>query len=418
MKPRNAQKAGVVFFALSLVLLQTVPLGVAAPDVSSDPRVSNPPTVRVTTSAELVNALNRATGGEEIVLAAGNYAPIDFSNKQYTSYVTIRSEDPVRRAVFDTLHLTNVSYMRFRGVVIHHDRLPTDTDYTRAFYVKHSNHLEVLDSEFHGSVDGIYNNDVRGFGTSLTQDVLFEGNVLHDLYIGGTFYDTDHVIVRNNTFKNIRCDGVAFQSASHVLVENNFFTSFHPVLTGAQPDHMDFIQFWNSTATKDMTDIVIRGNVMLRGTGDYMQSIFIETKSDNGLYVGRDILIERNVIYNGKMQGITVYDVASGLIIQHNTVLADWLGDIANWRTYPRLELVRTTNAIVRYNVLTYYDPEGDTGTVYQDNVMVQFTSGTNNNYAQLFSGAKNFGPAVTLRDFTPLAGGPLVREGKDIGAL
>ncbi|MFA7255747.1 MAG: hypothetical protein WC133_06590, partial [Candidatus Omnitrophota bacterium] len=70
-----------------------------------------------------------------------------------------------------------------------------------------------------------------------------------------------------------------------------------------------------------------------------------------------------------------------------------------------------------RYNILTYYDPQGAIGTVYQDNVVVQFTTGTNNNYAQLFSGAQNFGPAATLQDFIPLAGGPLIREGHDIGA-
>ena len=340
--------------------------------------------IRVTSNAALLTALNNATGGETIVLAAGNYGSITFSNKQYTSYVTIRSESTTSRAVFDTINLTNVSNMSFQNIVINHVRTATDTDYTRAFYVKNSSNIEVLNCEFYGSVDGNYNNDVRGFGTSFTNNVRFENNLLHDLFYGVTLYDSDYLTVKGNTFRDIRCDGAAFQSASHVLIENNTFTSFHPLLTGTTPDHPDFIQFWNETGTKDMTDITIRGNTMLRGTGDWTQSIFIQTKSTNGLYVGKNILIEYNIIYNGNMQGITVYD-AVGLTVQYNTVLADWTGLYTDYRTIPRLQILNTTNAVIKYNVLTYYYNTGDTGTLYQDNVMVQFTDGTYNNYAQLF---------------------------------
>ncbi|MFA7255627.1 MAG: hypothetical protein WC133_05985, partial [Candidatus Omnitrophota bacterium] len=165
MKTKNWQKILAVLISVSFVFLQIIPAGIAenAPvaqtdgtsvpvpvqtvaDASSQPATTTQtvippnslmptggislaatttPPIRVTTSAGLVSALNNATGGEVIVLAGGNYTSINFSNKQYSSYVTIRSEDPANRAIFDTINLTNVSYMRFQDVVIHHDRLAT-----------------------------------------------------------------------------------------------------------------------------------------------------------------------------------------------------------------------------------------------------------------------------------------------------
>ncbi|MFA7254664.1 MAG: hypothetical protein WC133_01005, partial [Candidatus Omnitrophota bacterium] len=125
MKMQKARRIAAIFSIFSLAFSQGLSAGIAANGISTRATTTLGSLVRVTTSAGLVSALNNATGGEEIVLAAGNYAPINFSKKQYSSYVTIRSEDPANRAIFDTINLTNVSYMRFQDVVIHHDRLAT-----------------------------------------------------------------------------------------------------------------------------------------------------------------------------------------------------------------------------------------------------------------------------------------------------
>jgi len=378
------------------------------------------PEIRVTNSQELVNALKNAVGGETIILATGNYGDLDFSGRAYSSYVTLRSEDAENRAVFQKVDVRRVSYLRFESIVVHHEWRDGDTTDTCAFRAKDSNHIELLNSELYGSTDGINTNDVKGFGTTNSTYVLFEANTVHDFYYGSKIYFSDNITMRHNTFRDIRCDGIAAESTSHITIENNTFTSFHPWMPTGDPtidDHPDFIQIYNGYGTKNMTDVVIRGNTMLRGTGGWAQSIFIESKSKDGLYRGENFIIEYNTIYNGNMQGITIYDVA-GVTVQHNTVLADWTATMSAYKTVPRLQLLGTSAAVVRYNILTYYKHENDIGTVFEDNVMVDFTDATHNNYADLFQGAGDFGPSANILDFIPLAGSILIRDGPDIGAL
>jgi hypothetical protein len=84
-------------------------------------------TIRVTNAAELTQALATATGGETIMLAAGNYGRLVMidstrANFDFASNVTIRSEDPGSPAV--------VTGLDMRGCLEHHVR----RDHVRLYF--------------------------------------------------------------------------------------------------------------------------------------------------------------------------------------------------------------------------------------------------------------------------------------------
>jgi len=76
---------------------------------------------RVSNAQELKSALAASTGGEEIVLASGNYGALSLYDARETfarfaDTVTIRSEDPDAKAVFTSLGLNGVENLKFQDV--------------------------------------------------------------------------------------------------------------------------------------------------------------------------------------------------------------------------------------------------------------------------------------------------------------
>ena len=74
--------------------------------------------INVSSAAELQSALDRATGGETLLLAPGNYGAFDDYTFYFTDYVTLKSVDPEDPARFDgAVPLEESSYVRFEDLV-------------------------------------------------------------------------------------------------------------------------------------------------------------------------------------------------------------------------------------------------------------------------------------------------------------
>ena len=129
--------------------------------------------------------------------------------------------------------------------------------------------------------------------------------------------------VVDNDVHSIRSDGFDFVEVNDVLIEGNHIHDF--VANLGSGDHLDMIQFWTTGTTSPSTNIIIRGNILNSGAGDWTQSIFMRNEMvDLGLagteMFYRNILIENNVIYNAHAHGITVGET-DGLTIRNNTIL-------------------------------------------------------------------------------------------------
>jgi hypothetical protein len=131
-------------------------------------------TVNVSSAAELKAALDNATGGEVILLAAGNYGDL-ISNHTFASEVTILSADPNDPAVFSLLRLSGVENLTIDSVKF---------DYTAGDNAAWFNTGEVQ-------------------GTNITiRNSVFDGDLVDGTAVGrGLFVrDSSNVVIENNEF--------------------------------------------------------------------------------------------------------------------------------------------------------------------------------------------------------------------------
>jgi Ca2+-binding RTX toxin-like protein len=320
--------------------------------------------VTVTNADELSLALQNAQAGDTIVLSGGDYGDVSIANLALADYVTIVSADSSDPAVFSSLTVSDSSFLRFDGIKVEYILEPDEPDWVSAMRVDRCDHIEIINSEFTGSVDGDYANDGQGLLVLDSIDIVVENNTFHDLKAGVGFGRSEYIELRGNSFYDLRSEGANFGSVSHVVVEDNSFTNFHPV----SGDHPDMIQFYNESDYGDMTDVVIRNNSLTQGTGAPVQGIFIEGVSSNGShpYGANDFLIEANTIELGSAQGIWVYNV-EGLEIRDNAITQADGGPLL-----PSIYTFETTGAVVSGNTVPSIADDGSDGITYSDNVITK----------------------------------------------
>ncbi len=293
-------------------------------------------TIRVTNVTELTQALAAAIGGETIVLAAGNYGRLTMidntsANFDFASNVTIRSEDPGAPAVVTGLDMRDASNITFDGITFDYTFASGDQIYHSPFSISNSQNVTIRNATFDGDVaEGVSAVD-DGYGYAIglsvrgSEDVTVEDSEFFDFHRGMTVTESSDVTVRGNDVHSMRSDGMNFIEVTGVVIESNHIHDFRG--TDGWIDHRDFIQFWTTSSDSPSTDIVIRGNILDIGEGDFTQSIFMRNEEVDTGHAGvemfyRNILIENNVIINAHSHGITVGETA-GLVIRNNSILHD-----------------------------------------------------------------------------------------------
>src|SRR5262249_42861127 len=129
------------------------------------------------------------------------------------------------------------------------------------------------------------------------------------LYVGIGISGTSGAVVSNNSFHQMRCDGIEVAPAVNIVVERNVFTDFHP----APGDHPDAIQLWG----KGTSDVTIKENLYVRGLGAPTDGIFAGFNPGDA----KNIAISDNTIVGAGYNGIDVSNVG-GLTVSSNTVAA------------------------------------------------------------------------------------------------
>ena len=293
-----------------------------------------PQTYSVSNLNELYDALATATGGETILLAAGNYGDMALTGRSgfdtaFARTVTIASADPGNPAVITGLDVRGAQNLAFDGITFDYTFAPGDEIYYRPFSVSGSQNIAIRNSIFDGDVATGVSAVSDGYGYAVglsfrdTAGVTIENNEFFDFNRGLGVSQSSDVVVRGNDIHDIRMDGMNFAEIAGALIENNYIHDFRGSANSL--DHCDMIQFWTNRTDSPSTDITIRNNHLDIGNGTPTQSIFMRNEEvDSGragsemLY--QNILIEDNVIINGHLHGITVGETA-GLTIRSNTVL-------------------------------------------------------------------------------------------------
>jgi PKD repeat protein len=293
-------------------------------------------TYTVSTAKELADALAKCRGGETVELAAGvnfgalKMGPWEPLKGHFASTVTIRSADPENPATFGYMNLRDARNIAIEDVTFDYTFRPEHVIQQRPFELHTVQNVTIRNSTFDGDVasgkTAVDNGYGWGQGLSVrgSTGVVIEGNEFFDWHRGAVFGDNKNLTVRDNELHSMRSDGMNFVNIQGAVIENNHLHDFRASVNSG--DHRDMIQFWTTGTRTPSTDIVIRGNTLDIGNGNFTQSIFMRNEMVDTGQAGREmfyrnITIEDNVIYNAHLHGITVGET-DGLTIRGNSVIA------------------------------------------------------------------------------------------------
>lgn len=287
------------------------------------------------TSAELMSLLqSHPEGGIEIQLKPGQYSLTlskwSGADITYDAPITIASADPNNPAVFTKLSLANASNLTFDNLVFDMT-VPTGKASTTyyVFSISDSSKITISNSMFDGDLASGVSVDQNGYGTGIglriirVDGVTIANNEFTTFFTGITVNDSTNVTLSGNNIHSMANDGINISQVQGLLIENSSLHDFN-----VSPDsayHHDMIQFYTTGTTEPTTDVIIRGNVIDIGDGQWTQSIFLHNELAAAGSVGtsmyyQNILIEDNTIYNSHLHGVYVA-YADGLVIRNNTMV-------------------------------------------------------------------------------------------------
>ena len=271
--------------------------------------------VTVNTTQGLMSALNSAQSGDTILLSAGNYSTIGFDHKHFAGAgVTIASADPGNPAVVAGIEFEDSSGLTFRDLeVTINPRTQT------AINIYGSSDIDLDGLNIHGAPGG----DLPGLLFRNSTNVSVTDSDFHDLGTAVRNVNSTYVTVADNRFTDLRGDGVQTTASSNVTIAGNHFTNFNT----AAGDHPDAIQFFTTGQTASVQNITITNNIVVRGSGDIVQGIFLGNEAHKP-YVG--VTISGNTIVGAMYNGIAL-DEGQNVTISNNIVQAytdqdSWIG--------------------------------------------------------------------------------------------
>lgn len=270
--------------------------------------------IYVSDAEGLTAALKSTTGGETILLAAGNYGDLNLSEWNHLGRdygnVTICSEDPENPAVFSGLYIGNTKNLAIDNVIYDYQFSEGDTTRTKPFQIASSENISLTNSLFDGDVaSGVSEVDdgypiAFGLNVVSSAGVTISGNEFQNWYRAAVFGGSDDLTVVGNDVHDIRSDGFDFVAIQGALIEGNYFHDF--TASYSSGDHRDMIQFWTTNTNRPSTDIIITGNILDSGADSASQSIFMRNEVvDRGQYgeemYYQNITITNNTIYNNHL---------------------------------------------------------------------------------------------------------------------
>lgn len=257
-------------------------------------------TVTVSNTQDLWTALSNAHAGDTIKLAAGNYDLAGLYNFHFSSNVTITSADLSHQAVLNGIDAEYDSHLAF-------DHLTVAVNGGTGLYIGNDSDVSFSNITVQGPAGTI-----SGLGAMVraSTNVSITNSEFSWLGQGIGHLDANGLTVSNNSFHDINVDGVSGGGSANVVVSGNTFTNFHPGIG----DHPDAIQFYGDSYGNQSSNILVKDNVISRGTGDAFQGIFIENTNH--------IEITGNAMAGTMTNGISLSAVTEGLVT--NNFLDGW----------------------------------------------------------------------------------------------
>lgn len=270
----------------------------------------------VNSTSALLAAIGKAKSGDTVQVASGTYSGVKLSDIAINGNVTITSADASRPAVFTDMTMRGSSGLTLRGLEFYADPAKGDN----VFQVSKSSNI-VLDKLWvHGSMNGHPGDDVAPMIVRDSNNVTVSNTKFEQVWNALSILNNDGVKILNNSFSDIRTDGIRGGGTSNLQISGNYFTDFYPKwgVNGQDGDHPDAIQLWTTNTTVAAKNITITDNVVVRGKGDAIQGIFLRDEQNKLPY--ENVKITGNTVIGAMANGISV-DGVKGLTVQDNRVI-------------------------------------------------------------------------------------------------
>lgn len=286
--------------------------------------------ITVSSTTDLLSSLKVAQSGDTILLAAGTYSNVTIRDLKLEG-VTIASQNEASPAVFTDLSIRGSEGLSFKGVEFF-------AEYAKGsdrFLVYGSRDIHFDDVNVHGSIDGNPQNDTSAMTIRNSENVSVRNSEFHELANAVTHLDSNGVTFEGNYFHDLRMDGIRGGGTSNLSIVNNYFTDFYPI----PGDHPDAIQVWNTNTSVSARDILIAGNVVMRGEGEPAQGIFVKAEQSGLPYYG--LKITDNIVVGSLYNGIYVRG-GVGVSMEGNTVAG--YGGMNSWIRLENIDGIDISN--------------------------------------------------------------------------
>lgn len=342
--------------------------------------------VTVSTADALVSALKVARAGDVIQLTPGTYSDIQLYNIKIAGNVTITSADPNHEAVLTGLITNQVSGLTFKDLTFFVDPAKTDG----AYQIMSSSNLTFDNLNVHGSMDNNAQNDKQGLLILNSKNITVSDSEFQQLSYGVTHLNSQGITVTDSFFHDVRTGGVRGGGSSQVTITDNQFRDFHPL----DWDHPDAIQFWTTEVKNSASDIVVTGNVIMRGGGSPIQGVFM--RDEQGIYPYKNVTISDNLIVGSLYNGIAVGH-GENVKVTNNVVVG--LTDQESW-----ISVSTSTGVSVTGNQATRYNYTDNTKQTDSNNVTVAYATDGGKALLQAWTASHSDEPVSTMANFATAA--------------
>jgi Right handed beta helix region/PKD domain/Concanavalin A-like lectin/glucanases superfamily len=373
--------------------------------------------ISVSNAAQLLSALQHATGGEKIVLQSGNYGDLSLIQGKslkttYSAAVTITSADAGHPATITGLDMRGVKNVTFDHVKFDYSAAPGTALSASPFSLEQSSNITISNCEFDGDkargVSTIDNGFGTGRGLVITggSNINIVNNDMHDFYRGIVANKINGLTISGNDVHGMSSDGLDFAQVTNVVIDSNHIHDFARSLLS--PAHPDMIQFWTTGTTVASSNIKITNNFLDVGAGQPTQSIFMRNELVDLNKAGielfyKNVLISNNIIRNADSHGITVGESA-GLTVSNNSLVQSITQDVGGSITVPYISVAtRSTGVSIINNIVPTVGSTGEnshTGWNVHNNLVASIDDPNAANYiGKLFFDALDKSHA-TIDDF------------------
>jgi len=273
-------------------------------------------TFSVNSTAGLISALSKAKSGDVVTVASGTYSNVAIKNLQVAGNVTITSANADKPAVFTDLLVRNSSGLTFQNL-----ELAAGANAALPFQVAGSSNIVLDRLDVHGTLNGSSHDDGQLMIVRSSKNVVVSNSEFQQASNALAHLDNDGLTIVNNSFHDLRTDGVRGGGTSNLLISNNYFTDFYPKMGTREVggDHPDAIQLWTTNTKASASNITITDNLIVRGDGLPVQGIFFRDQVGGLPY--KNVLVSGNTVIGGIANGIGLSGI-DGLVATNNEVIA------------------------------------------------------------------------------------------------